>query len=72
MSDNPGRVFNLLVADALEALLPLLDDWQEQVQSHMYGDRPQAYADGFRAGTRAMAAEVKDELVARIIQLRGA
>jgi hypothetical protein len=69
-ADQPGRVFALLVADALEALLPLVDEWARDVDEQRLGGHGASYAAGYEAGVRRMAAEFKDQLVARILELR--
>lgn len=69
-SDDPGRVFSLLVADALEALIPMVDEWAGNVERYRFGERDRGYTDGYQAGVRAMAAEVKDQLIDRILRLR--
>lgn len=68
--DDPNRAFRLLVADSLEALIPLVDEWLETVAMRAPAGRTHAYAQGYRAGARAMGAEVKDQLVDRILRLR--
>lgn len=70
LSDNPSRVIPLLVADALEALLPLIDEWSREAEHSHFGEHVRGYADGYHAGVRSMAAEVKDQLVERILLLR--
>lgn len=69
-ADDPSRVFSLLVADALEALIPLVDEWAEGVQAHRFGEHGRGYTDGYETGVRGMAAEVKDQLIERILRLR--
>lgn len=69
-TDDPGRIFQLLVADALEALLPLVDQWAADVERRQFGDHARGHAQGYQAGVRQMAAEVKDQLVDRILRLR--
>jgi len=68
--DDANRAFHLLVADSLEALLPLIDDWAATAETRRPPGRNHAYSQGYRAGTRGMAAEVKDQLVERILRLR--
>lgn len=70
-SDDPEKVFSFLVADALEALLPLIDDWAENVTQRRHGEHLRAYAEGYDMGVKTMAAEVKDQLIERILRLRG-
>jgi hypothetical protein len=67
---DAARAFHFLVADALEALIPLLDSWSEEVKSRPRAEHLRAYAEGYAAGVDAMTAEVKDQLVARILALR--
>ncbi|MDQ2741479.1 MAG: hypothetical protein M3Z66_04175 [Chloroflexota bacterium] len=69
-TDDAGKVFSFLVADALEALVPLMDEWSQEVMESRFGDRGAAYAEGYHAGVRHMAAEIKDQLVERILRLR--
>jgi hypothetical protein len=62
---------HLLVADTLEALIPVVDTWAADVKSRPHLRDLQAYAEGRAAGIDAMAAEVKDQLVERVLRLRG-
>jgi hypothetical protein len=68
--DNAEKAFHYLVADALEALIPMVDTWADEVKSHPLGDRPRGYVEGYEAGVERMAAELKDQLVERILVLR--
>jgi hypothetical protein len=68
--DDAGRILHLLVADALEALIPLVDRWSAQVKERPRVASLQAQARAHDAGVDAMAAEVKDQLVERILRLR--
>ena len=68
--DEPEKVFSFLVADALESLLPLVDTWAENVTQRRHGEHLRGYADGYDMGVKNMAAEVKDQLVERILRLR--
>lgn len=68
--EDAGRAFHYLVADALEALVPQVDEWAEDVRGRTFGQRPLGYGEGYEAGVARMAAEVKDQLVARILALR--
>lgn len=67
---DASRAIHLLVADALEALIPLVDVWARDAERHLTGAQSTAYAEGYRAGTRAMSREVKDQLVERVLRLR--
>lgn len=69
-SDNPERIFHLLVADALEALIAQVDNWEDAVRHYPHAGRPGGYPAGYEAGVRRMAAEVKDQLVERMLRLR--
>ena len=69
--DDAGRVLHLLVADALEALIPLVDGWADEVKVRPHASGLRSYADGYAAGVDAMSAEIKDQLVERILRLRG-
>lgn len=69
--DDAGRVLHLLVADALEALIPLVGGWAADVKHRPHARDLRAYADGYDAGVDAMGAEIKDQLVERILRLRG-
>ena len=68
--DSPERAIHILVSDALEALVPLIDQWAESAKSHRVGERLRSYAEGYDHGVDAMASEVKDQLVERIVRLR--
>jgi hypothetical protein len=68
---NPERALHWLVADALEALIPLVDVWAADVSHRSPGRSLRAEAAGYDAGVQAMAAEVKDQLVERVLRLRG-
>jgi hypothetical protein len=68
--DDAGRILHLLVADALEALIPLVDGWAAQVKDRPRMAALQAQARAHDAGVDAMAAEIKDQLVERILRLR--
>lgn len=68
--DEAGRILHLLVADALEALLPMVDSWAAEVKERPRVASLQAQARAHDAGVDAMAAEVKDQLVERILRLR--
>jgi hypothetical protein len=68
--DDAAKAFSFLVADALEALIPLVDGWAQDVESQLHGHHSRAYADGYAAGVRRLAAEVKDQLVERVLRLR--
>ena len=69
--DDPNRAFHFLIADALEALIPLVDRWAEDVKGQLHGEHLRGYAEGYEAGVQQMAAEVKDQLVERVLRLRG-
>lgn len=68
--DDPGKAFHYLVADALESLIPQVDEWARVAEGNMLDRRTVGYADGYIAGVRQMAAEVKDQLVERVLALR--
>jgi hypothetical protein len=68
--DEAGRILHLLVADALEALIPLVDGWAAEVKDRPRVAALQAQAQAYDRGVDAMAAEVKDQLVERILRLR--
>lgn len=70
LGDDPQRALHFLVADALEALIPLVDAWAEEVKIHPLGEHARGYADGYRAGVQRMGAEVKDQLIERVLLLR--
>lgn len=68
--DDPAKAISFLVADALESLIPLVDTWASNVETRLHGQHPLGYADGFSAGVQQMTAEVKDQLIERILRLR--
>lgn len=68
--DEAGRILHLLVADALEALIPMVDGWAAHVKDRPRVASLQAQARAHDAGVDAMASEVKDQLVERILRLR--
>lgn len=68
--NEAGRILHLLVADALEALIPLVDGWARGVKERPRVASLQAQARSHDAGVDAMASEVKDQLVERILRLR--
>jgi hypothetical protein len=63
-------VFHLLVADALEALISVVDQWSADVKNRPRLSALQAQSRAYEAGVDAMAAEVKDQLVERVLRLR--
>ncbi|MGH2448865.1 MAG: hypothetical protein ACRDFS_09735 [Chloroflexota bacterium] len=65
-----NRVLVLLLADALEALIPMVDEWAGNVAAHPAGEHTLAYRRGYEAGVSRMAAEMKDQLVDRVLRLR--
>lgn len=67
-----SKAIHYLVADALESLLPQVDGWAEDVRGMEFGQHALGYRDGYAAGINRMAAEIKDQLVARILALREA
>ena len=68
--DSPDRAFHYLVADAIEALIPLVDDWAAEVKSRRVGGAMRSYGQTYDAGVQDMASEVKDQLVERVLRLR--
>lgn len=67
---GPARAIHILVSDALEALLPLVDEWADSAKRHRIGNGLRAFAEGYERGVESMASEVKDQLVERITRLR--
>ncbi|MGH2443700.1 MAG: hypothetical protein ACRDFX_11145 [Chloroflexota bacterium] len=69
-ANDAGKAIQILVSDALEALVPLVDEWALLVTKRAGGIRTRGFAEGYAAGIEGMRSEVKDQLIERVLRLR--
>lgn len=69
--ERADRALHYLVADAIEALIPLVDEWAMEVKARRASNPMRSYVAAYEAGVQGMTSEVKDQLVERVLRLRG-